>query len=397
MLSRAREAGLLLTLWVALFTGASQFLIVAPILKSIGTTLAIPEGIRGTLATGYAVAVAVTALVAGPVSDQVGRRAVVRAGAAAMAVSLLLHAFARDYASLLALRVLAGASSGLFTATALAYVGDVFPQHRRGFAMGVVSSGMAFGQILGIPLGTVLSHRAGFQTPFVVFGVLMTVATALTFVFLAPTPGAPRRLTLASAARSYVDLLGQAAPRSMTVASATMMFSVSAFIVYQPTWLEDHLGATGDQIALLFAVGGVANALAGPLAGRLSDRVGRQGLVVGGSVGLALMMASIPFLPSLGWAYPVFFLTMGMVGMRIGPFNAWIADVVDAGHRGTLMNLTMAVGQAGFAVGSALAGPAYGTFGFVGNGTIAAVGALATAAVLAQVRASRPKDGGHAP
>ena len=85
-----REALILLSLWLLLFVSASQFLVMVPILSDIGRELDIPESLQGTLVSVYGVVSAMFSLVAGPISDQVGRRRILLYGSAMMAVALAL-------------------------------------------------------------------------------------------------------------------------------------------------------------------------------------------------------------------------------------------------------------------------------------------------------------------
>ncbi len=374
---------MLLTLWLLMFTASSQFLIVAPILTDIGEALDIPQAVRGTLITGYAVAVAFFALVAGPISDRFGRRIVLRVGTGCMAIALLMHSMAYDFASLLTLRILAGSASGMMSGAAVAYIGDVMPYKLRGRSLGIIMSGMAFGQVIGIPAGKILASWGTFNTPFVVLGGVMLVASVLTWLVLqAPPKRDAEPLTLTSAIGNYREILSQRPLAILTLASATMMLSVSAFITYQPTWLEEELGATDWHIATLFAVGGIANAGSGPIAGYVSDIVGRKPLVVGSSMFMGLAFLAMAALPNIYYAYPVMFFAMLAVGARMGPINAWMTALVSTNRRGSLMSLTMAAGQAGFALGSAGAGLSYIHLGFLGNAVFAAIGAVLTAALL---------------
>ncbi len=378
-----RTGPVILALWLVMFTLASQFLVVAPILPRIGEALDVPSDVLGTLVTGYAMAVAGFAVVAGPVSDRYGRRLVLRIGTAWMAVALLATAFARDYATLLTLRVLAGAASGILSGATVAYVGDVIPYQQRGRALGLVMSGMAFGQIAGIPAGTMLSDALDYRAPFVAFGLLMIPATLGTWFVLPASPVANEgKLDVGTALRGYAELLRTPSIIAVSLASTAMMWSVSTFIVYQPKWLEDELAATSHEIAFMFLVGGLANAIMGPVAGRLSDSIGRKGLVIVGSVGLGVMMIIVPQLTSMMYVYPVVFVTMALVGARVGPLNAWMTALVDARRRGSLMSLTMATGQAGFAVGAAVAGPAYVRYGYTSNAWLGVAGAIAAALLL---------------
>ncbi len=372
----------LVTLWLTLFTQSSQFLVVAPVLPRIGEQLAVAPEHLGLLVTGYAVGTALFAILAGPVSDRVGRRTILRVGSLVMAVVLLLHGLAADFASLLGLRFLAGASSGILAGAAVAYVGDVVPYQRRGAAMGVVMSGMAFGQILGIPIGAALAGRFGFQSTFVSFGIVMLAAFGLTMTTLPAAPTSARgHFGLREAIGSYTSLLARSDVRAVAAAGVLMMLSVSSFIVYQPVWLEETFGASPDAVASLFLVGGLANATFGPVAGRLSDRVGRKGLVVVGSVALAVLMFVTPLVPSFPLIYALFFVIMAVVAMRISPYNALLTAMVERGQRGSLMSLSMAFSQVGFALGAAFAGWTYVEYGYLGNAWAAGLGALGVGAI----------------
>jgi predicted MFS family arabinose efflux permease len=376
-LSRTRLGVILLTLWLMLFTQSSQFLVVAPILPRIHEQLGVPDALLGTLVSGYAVAVAVMAILAGPISDTIGRRTILRVGSVGMAVALLGHTLATDYASLLAARVAAGATSGVLAGAAIAYVGDLLPYNRRGSAMGVLMSAMAFGQILGIPIGAMLASRWGFQSAFVSFGVVMVVASALTFLVLPQVRlgGGPVRLS--NTLRAYVPMLSRPEIVVVNLASLLMMFSVSMYIVYQPAWLEATFeAATPDAVASVFLVGGLTNAVVGPIAGWLSDRIGRKALVVGSAVPLAFLMMVTPQIPSFGWAYVLFIAVMAMVALRISPYNAMLTGLVGPAERGSLLSLTVATGQTGFAVGAAVAGAIYASSGYAGTAFVAGLGAL---------------------
>ena len=129
-------------------------------------------------------------------------------------------------------------------------------------------------------------------------------------------------------------------------------------------------------------VGGLANAVVGPLAGWLSDRIGRKGLVVYGSFGMAVLMAVTPFTPQFWMIYVLFFVVMSTVALRISPYNALLTALVDKHHRGSLMSLSMAFSQVGFAMGAAVAGWTYVSYGYTGNALAAGLGALGVGVIL---------------
>jgi predicted MFS family arabinose efflux permease len=364
---RDRPLLIVFSLWLLVFSAASQTMIIAPILPLVGEELGIREGLLGTLVTAYSLMVGIFAVIAGPFSDRIGRRAILLIGAGLMTVALAAHALVTGYASFIAVRVLAGVAGGVLSGSAVSYVGDYFPYGRRGWATGWIMSGAAVGQIVGIPAGVVLAGAFGFRTPFFLFAATMA-ATFLLVLARVPQPDVARShhpVTAARAAREYAGMLRETRIAAAAGAFFLMFLGVSLYVVYLPTWLEREIGATANQIALLFLVGGVANVLVGPQAGRISDRIGRKGIVVLSSGGLAVVMAlTTAVVGSVPAAFPWFFLAMALVAMRIGPFSALLTALVTDERRGSLLSLTVALGQLGFALGGTAAGLIYETRGY---------------------------------
>ena len=371
-------------------------MILAPILPRIGEELGIDQAVMGTLVSVYALMVGLFAVLSGPVSDRIGRRRMLLLGSGMMAFALALHALVVDYPSFLMVRMAAGVAGGMLSGAAVAYVGDWFPYERRGWATGWVMSGSAFGQIVGIPLGILLAGRWGFRGPFYLFALTM----ALTFLLIwtrIPQPPVQRHdapLTVRHAVAQYAGMLRRREVALAALAFALMFLGVSVYVVYFPTWLEQELGATSGQIALLFLVGGIANVLAGPWAGRLSDRIGRRKIVLLACIGVSLVMLSTTVVLTSFWmAYPLFFAVMAGVAMRIGPFSALLTALVDERRRGSLMSLTVALGQVGYALGGAVAGPLYARTGYRSNTVLGALSVLAMGVVVWSFLPEPGRDG----
>jgi predicted MFS family arabinose efflux permease len=324
--------------------------------------------------------VGIFAILSGPVSDKVGRRRILILGCGTMTVALALHGLVESYGAFLAVRVFAGAAGGMLSGAAVSYIGDYFPYTRRGWATGWVMSGAAFGQIVGIPLGIVLAARWGFRAPFYIFAVTMA-ATVLLLFWGVPQPNVRRvaaPLSVRKAATDYVAMLRRPEIAWAALAFFMMFLGVSIFVIYLPTWLEREVGISGDQIALMFLVGGIANVVTGPQAGRLSDRIGRKGIILLACVGLSIMMLSTVYVVRSAFAaYVFFFLVMILVAMRVSPFSALLTALVTDERRGSLMSLTVALGQIGFAVGGSVAGPLFADVGYFSNTALGAVFVLA--------------------
>ncbi len=355
-------------------------MIISPILPLIGEELDIADAALGTLVSAYALMVGIFAIISGPISDKIGRRRILLLGTGTMTVALVMHVFVKDYASFLAVRIFAGVAGGVLSGAAVSYVGDYFPYERRGWATGWIMSGSAFGQIIGIPLGIVIAGRLGIRAPFGLFAVTMVLTWFLIF-FKVPQPDVRRsegRLTVGGAFRDYLEMLRRPEIAWASLAFFLMFLGLSLYVVYLPTWLERSFAdATPNGIAVLFLVGGLANVFTGPQAGRISDRVGRKGIILAACAGLSVVMLLTTVVVTSFWlAYPMFFLTMVLVAMRISPFSALLTALVNDHRRGSLMSLTVALGQVGFAVGGAIAGPLFAGRGYSSNTVLGAVSVL---------------------
>ncbi len=351
-------------------------MIISPILPQIGEELSIGDAALGTLVSVYALMVGVFAIISGPISDKIGRRRILLLGTGTMTVALVMHLFARDYTTFLAVRLFAGVAGGVLSGAAVSYVGDFFPYERRGWATGWIMSGSAFGQVIGIPLGIVIAGRLGIRAPFGLFAVTMALTWILIFLRV-PQPDVVRsegRLTVGSALRNYFDMIRRPEIAWAAAAFFMMFLGLSLYVVYLPTWLErSFVEATPNGIATLFLVGGLANVFTGPQAGKLSDRIGRKGIILGSCAGLSIVMLITTVVVDAFWvAYPIFFLTMVLVAARISPFSALLTALVKDHRRGALMSLAVALGQVGFAVGGAVAGPLFANRGYASNTVLAA-------------------------
>lgn len=383
----------LFALWLMVFSASSQVIIITPILPEIGAALQVSESLQSLLVTSYAVALSCFALITGPISDKVGRQRILLIGTVFMAVVLILHGVATNYPLLLAMRTLAGCAGGMLSGGAVAYVGDYFPYERRGWANGWVMSGIAVGQVVGIPLGKVLANAFGYQWPFLMFAVTMGVAAVLIARYV-PQPDIEldrARLTVKRALVDYARLIRRPTIAAAVMSYFLMFFGVGLYVVFLPTWLEQSVGISGNQVALLFAVGGLANVTAGPIAGRASDEIGRKPLVVASCIGLStLMVLTTLLVTDFISAVVLFALSMVAVAMRISPLQSLLTALVPDARRGLLMSLAVGIGQVGIGLGSFIAGVAFVRYGYFSNTVIGALSVILMA-VLVQKGLPEPR------
>jgi predicted MFS family arabinose efflux permease len=263
----------------------------------------------------------------------------------------------------------------------VAYVGDYFPPERRGWAAGWVMSGLATGQIAGVPLGTLLAEDLGFRAPFLAFAAAMAVTLVLVWKFL-PHPPAGRAtepLSLRRALRSYGELLGNSQVVASTLVFLLTFFGLAFYVTYFPTWLVGFHGATAQAVAILFFFSGLAYVVGGLQAGKLSDRAGRQAVILGACYALVVAMPITPYVPHRPWLVTAAFsISLGLFAARAAPLQALLTEIVPSQRRGSLMALVLAAGQLGFGTGGALSGWVYTRSGYAACAWVAAASILIT-------------------
>ena len=388
---------ILFALWLMMFSASSQTMIMSPILPLVGDQLHIPQEYLGTLITSYSVMLGVFALITGPISDMIGRRRILLFGTGAMCITLFLHYYVYDFITLLLARALTGMAGGMLSGVAPSYIGDYFPSEKRGWANGMVMTGIAAGQILGIPFGTLLADWFTFSMPFVFFSLPMALSFLLVFLYV-PQPQVVRekQSSIRTSVGRYIGMLRNTQTLAATGAYCMMFMGITFYVIYLVVWIEDTFGATGKEVASLFAVAGIASVIVGPWAGRLSDRIGRKIMIIGSCIGLFfLMAATTTVLTSFWMAYPLFFVIMVLVSARMGPFQALLSELVPDERRGSLMSLSIASGQLAMGLCSLLAGFVYTNMGYTVSSIIGAIGMLIMGIIvwlfIPETRSDRPE------
>lgn len=188
-------------------------------------SVALPETVRDLDASvrwtswalsGFTMAQAVSLPLLGRLSDSLGRRVVFIGGTGLFGLASLACAIAPNLAVLIAARVVQGAAAGSILPSAYGVVGDVFDGPHRTRMLGLISSVMPIGAIVGPNLGGWVIELWGWRATFMVNVPLAALAVVWGWRRL---PGESRR-----PAKREVDYLGAAL---LTLAVTTVMVALT--------------------------------------------------------------------------------------------------------------------------------------------------------------------------
>jgi predicted MFS family arabinose efflux permease len=237
-------------------------------------------------------------------------------------------------------------------------VADLFPLSRRGRVMGFVQTAFAASQVLGLPLGLFLSNLWGWHAPFLMIAGVGAVAGVGMFTWLRPitahlalerTPNPFRHLFITVSKPEYLKAF---AACTLLVTGGFMLMPLgSAFTVH-------NMGIPFENLPTIYLVTGICALAMGPLAGKLSDSVGKYPTFLGASLVMMIMVAIYTHLgvTPMWLAIVVNVLLFAGITGRIVPSQALLSAVPTGADRGAFMSVNASINQFAGGIAAGVAG-----------------------------------------
>ena len=364
-----------------------------PVLPLLAGTFGLSPAAASLSLSAATFSLALGMLVAAPLSDVKGRVGILRVAIVLASVLGLLVPFAPSFPVLVALRAVQGLALAGVPAVAMTYLSEEVEPKRAGTAMGLFIAGNAVGGMVGRLVVGLLSARLGWKGGL--WGLaLLDLALAAWFARNVPPSRQfrPRPFERAAILRGVVAslrdpvLLGLYAMGFLVMGSFVTVYNYLTFSLEGPPWrLPPSLVS---WVFLLYTVG----IFASPLAGRVSDRVGRPRVLRAGAL---LQLAGV--LATL--VVPLPLKLLGLSVFTFGFFTAHAVASTGVGHRG---GAEKAAASAHYLLAYYTGSSAVGTLGGLvfaragWGGVVALVSALLALAVAVAAALGRgERDGGR--
>ena len=347
-------------LGLACAVGVSSLYYNQPLLLEMSRSFGTTVGKAGFVAVATQVGYALGLLFCVPLGDVLERRTLIVRMFAAVALALLLVAFAPSLTFLIFASLLMGALASV-THIVLPIAPDLVDDANRGRAIGIVMTGLLLGILLARTFAGWVSHLGGWRSVFVVAAVI-NAAFAPLFWRLMPKLPPKHNLGYGDAMRSLWTLFRtQPLLRESCAMGALVFASFSCFWTTLAFLLYGHYGL-GPGVAGSFGLVGAAGALVTPLAGRLSDKRGPRWVL---TIGITVLAVSYVLLWSeeraaIPFAFHIAALAIGVIILDVGAQMMQVANQtrifgLDTSARSRLNTVYMTIYFTGAAIGSALA------------------------------------------
>lgn len=358
----AAEGALVVVLAAINFTHILDFVIVMPLGDRLRHQLGIDPQQFGFVVSVYGVAAMVAGVTASALVDRFDRRHVLLTAFAGFVAATAYCGLAHDYAHLLVARGWAGLFGGLTAASVMAIIGDVFPPHQRGRAIGAVTSAFAVASIVGLPIGLSLADAFdGFGAAFLAIAAAGVPIWIVAYARL-PSLTAHRDGARANPLAQFAAVVRQ--PNHLYSFAFMLSMVLGTFIVvpYIAPYLQSNCGRRASDLPILYAAAGVASLVTMNVFGWLTDRLGPRRVFLftaGGAVAMTLVLTNLPAvgLAATAWAMCGF---MVLASGRVVPAQSMMLASADPELRGAFTNLNSAVSHLATSTGPLIAGSIVG-------------------------------------
>ncbi len=319
--SRTRTAAVVCTGFCAFLTLFAP----QPLLPMLSAAFHTSAAAVSLVVTASTVAVALSAPLAGIVSDRLGRKRVMVPSAFLLAAPTVLAATSANLGQMLFWRFWQGVfTPGIFAVT-IAYINEEW-ESGAGAAVAAYVTGTVVGGFSGRMIAGVVAAHSSWRWAFIVLGVLNALGGAAIWRWLPPGRRFSRGRGGASTLRPVLRHLRNPRLLATCAVAFCVMFTLLATFTYVNFYLAAppfHLGT--QALASLFVVY-LVGAVITPIAGRTIDTLGhRLALVMaftGGILGVALTL--VHSLPAV------------MLGLAVCCTGVFIANAAGSSYVGVL-------------------------------------------------------------
>lgn len=366
-------------------------------------------GIRGGdlfwVINAYSLMLAALILVGGVLGDRYGRKRVFALGIGLFSAASIMCGFAPNSGILVASRAVQGVGGALMTPGSLSLIAALFPNERRGAAIGTWSMFSTLTTVMGPVLGGWLAEQGAWRFVFFINIPLAAVALYALLIHVPESrePNDGSRLDFAGAALATIGLAGLtygfiqlgegksddptvigglilgiaaligfaaleiriAHPmlppklfRSRTFSGANLLTlflygALTASIVFVPLNLQQVQGYTASEAGLVFLPFSIILMLLSRQAGHLVDRIGARPLLIGGPTitGLGFAALALPGITSGATDYwtsyfpAVVLIGIGM-GFTVAPLTTAVLNAAPRESAGAASGVNNAVARA---------------------------------------------------
>lgn len=332
--------------------------IIIPLLYGYSKKFGLSDFENGLLFALFSLCQFISTPIIGRMSDKYGRKPLLLVSITGTAVSFFIAAFAPNAWFLLISRALDGLTAGNIP-VAFAVISDSTKPEERAQAFGIMGSALSFGFVFG-PAIAAFTVGWGLGVPFIIAGVITTVAAVLTAFYLPETNthmGEVKKGKLFDFPLLFRTLFDPNVGVTFIISLIFFMaFACSLIYGFQP-FTMNVLKLSQSQNALLFTIFGTFGLIAQTfLVARIAKALGQKKAFSWGILLTGVSFVGMFFSRNV----PLFIVAMILLSLANSVVQTLLPTILsqeaDAKSQGTIMGLNTSYQSIGMIIGPILGG-----------------------------------------
>ena len=328
-------------------------------------------------------------LPAGALSDLLGRRRLLLAGALVFASVPFTYLAVSTIGLLILLRFLHGSATAIFGPVASASLSDVAPPASRGTWLSTYSTAQGAGQALGPVFAGYLIAAGRFDLAFVTAGVIGLGVPLIVTGWRAASPTPSNRGSWDEFKRGVMEVGRDRLVLVTSGAQAAQFVLHGTLSAFLPLYGREALGLTATELGWLFGVQTLTTLAVRPAIGFVSDRAGRQWVIVTGLTICSVAVFSLSFAATGAAVVAAVVVYAAGAATTTAATSAFITDVTRRARYGAAHGVFGTIYDVGDALGPIVAGVLVVAVGYARMFQIMAAVALTMAVTFSITSRSR--------
>jgi predicted MFS family arabinose efflux permease len=276
--SRVKEVLLLIILAAIQFSFLMDYILLMPLGPQLIRELNIDPKLFSYIISSYTFSAAIAGFIGSFYIDKLDRKKMLLFVYAGFSIGPFLCALSPNFQALLLARIFTGAFGGILTSVIMTVLGDAIPTERLGRATSYVIAANGAASVIGVPTGLFIAGKWGWQAPFYILGSLaFLLLITINVVF----PSMKKHLENAAVNRAEnIKKVLKNPDFIWPIIFMSLLTFAGGFTIlpFLSTYMSGNMGFSGADISFLFFLGGLASFFAGPVAGNLIDKFGKQNM-----------------------------------------------------------------------------------------------------------------------
>lgn len=364
-----------------------------PTLPAVGAEFGAPDSVVQLTLSGFFVGMALGQLIVGPISDVIGRRRLLIAGAIVALVASAIAALSPSIAIFVAARFLQGLGGGACVVLARAMVPDLLSGREAAKTYSLLMAILAIAPAVAPIVGGLLAEPIGWRGIYWVLTGLHAVQLLVVLKIVPETggqspggQGATGQRFLARVLSNYATVLKSPSFWGFLTAMAFAFASMFCYIAASSFVFQQEFGLSPRGYAAVFALNAVGMCVGSFVNSRCIDKFGTKKVMLGGLclalLGNVLLLIAVLSGAGLVWIILALLLCISPNGVIMGNSTAMATGLMRT--RAGSVTAIMGFGQS---VLAAVVGPLMGLGGntavVMSLGMSACIAIAAAGAVLA--------------